>query len=90
MDREFRARGKMGKRVIGDGNQLTVDEARRAAIVAMEHMRIGAPLSDLREPPSPMVRIAEFGERFMRDFARRWKPATQKGHRECVERVIIS
>ncbi len=85
---QFRVRGKMRKKVIGDGSRLSADEARRAAIIAMEHMRLGAPVGDLSQPPSPMVRISEFGERFLRDMAPRWKSKTQKGHRLCVERYI--
>ena len=85
---QFRVRGKMRKKVIGDGARLSAVEARRAAIIAMEHMRLGAPVGDLSQPPSPMVRIAEFGERFLRDMAPRWKPETRKGHRASAERYI--
>ena len=42
---QMRVDGRMRKRVIGDGDRLTAEDARRAAIVAMERMRIGAPVS---------------------------------------------
>ncbi len=85
---QFRVRGEMRKRIIGDGTKLNIDEARRAAIVAMEHMRIGAPVVPMNEPPSPHIRIIEFGERYLRDAAPRWKPATRAGHRACFEKNI--
>ena len=74
----------MRKRVIGDARKLDAGDARRAAMVAMERMRIGADVEVVASPPAPFVRVRDFGARYLRDHAPHWKPATRKAHAKCL------
>lgn len=85
---QMRVDGRMRKRVIGDGERLSAEDARRAAIVAMERMRIGAPVEERAKPPAPFVSVREFGERYLADHAPHWKPATRLAHHGCLERRV--
>lgn len=84
----MRVDGRMRKRVIGDGTRLPREDARRAAVIAMERMRIGADVEEVSAPPSPFIDVRSFGARYLRDHAPHWKPATRKAHASGMERHV--
>lgn len=85
---QMRVGGRMRKRVIGDARKLDARDARRAAIVAMERMRIGADVPVAVSPPAPFVRVRDFGNRYLKDHAPHWKPSTRKAHAKCLEWMV--
>lgn len=85
---QFRIDGRMRKRVIGDGRRLSRDDARRAAIIAMERMQKDQDTEPMAKAISLFVTIAEFGEGYLRDMALRWKETTRTGHRNAVLSAI--
>ena len=78
---QWRAEGRTRKQTLGACAALSADQARAAALTLLQ---------DTQSVPSAHApRVADFADRFLKENAPNWKPATQRSNRLDVDRFIL-
>ena len=87
----LRRRGKQKRISLGRARQVSAQEARQLARTELvKAMLDGLPASAGEEKPqnaSPLMQ--DYADRFWADYARHWKPSTQKRNRAAIYRDIL-
>lgn len=85
---QTRIEGKTVRRSLGPVEDLSRAEAIDSANALQDQLTGKTPLPVLM-PDAPKASVADFAERFLRDCAPNWKPATISAHRYVITRFIV-